>query len=235
MDDLDRVFQRLLQNLKARSPERVDRPFTVAELYEQIIPYRHNRRELGIETNQDYEVAVMRLLAGERGYVLGDDAMQDALKKELASANPDTGAFREYATTQISIAPDAAQGKPDRARTPAAERPAVAAVGGGGGNTTGVAATAAVTETAQLDQRVPPHGDVLPVAARPAKAPAFAGVGELNAPQGCRYCSGTLPEGKNVVFCPHCGQNLSVNQCPACGTEMEQGWKFCIGCGRPNS
>ncbi len=228
MDDLDRVFQRLVQNIRSRSPDQLGLPFTVAELYEQLIPYRHNRRELGIETNQDYEIAVMRLLAGERGYIVGDDAMQDSLKQEIASQNPDTGAFREYATTQISIAPDALEKQASRSRTPAAQRPAAPPP------PAGVAASASVQDTATLDKRVQ-DGDSTPPAARPAKAAPLGGVGELNAPQGCRYCSGTLPEGRAVTFCPHCGQNLSLNQCPACGTEMEARWKFCIGCGRPNT
>ena len=228
MDDLDRVFQRLVQNIRSRSPDQLALPFTVAELYEQLIPYRHNRRELGIETNQDYEIAVTRLLAGERGYIVGDDAMQDSLKKEIASQNPDTGAFREFATTQISIAPDALEKQASRTRTPAAQRPAAASPAAG------IAASAAVTDTAKLDKRVL-DGDNTPPASRPAKPAAIGTVAELNAPQGCRYCSGTLPEGRAVTFCPHCGQNLSLNQCPACGTEMEQGWKFCIGCGRPNT
>ncbi|HUR92009.1 MAG TPA: zinc ribbon domain-containing protein [Gemmatimonadaceae bacterium] len=233
MDDLDRVFQRLVQNIRSRSPDQLGLPFTVAELYEQLIPYRHNRRELGIETNQDYESAVMRLLSGERGYIVGDDAMQDSLKKEIASQNPDTGAFREFGTTQISIAPDALEKQASRMRTPAAQRPAAPPP------PPGVAATAAISDTATLDKRV--QGDSPPPASRPAKPPALVGVAgvasgsELNAPQGCRYCSGTLPEGKSVTFCPHCGQNLSLNQCPACGAEMERGWKYCIGCGRPNA
>lgn len=234
MDDLDRVFQRLVQNIKSRSPEQVSLPFTVAELYEQLIPYRHNRRELGIETNQDYEVAVMRLLSGERGYIAGDEAMQDSLRKEIASPNPDTGAFREFATTQISIAPDALEGRPDRSAASAAQRPAVAAVGGAGGGVAGVAASTGARDTAQLDQRVQDGGSP-PAAARPAQPGASGTARDAGAPQGCRYCSGTLPEGRTVTFCPHCGQNLALNQCPACGTEMEHGWKFCIGCGRPNS
>ena len=48
----------------------------------------------------------------------------------------------------------------------------------------------------------------------------------------CRYCSGTLPEGRQLTFCPHCGQDLTVQQCPACSTELELGWKFCTTCGR---
>ncbi|MGI8619201.1 MAG: double zinc ribbon domain-containing protein [Gemmatimonadaceae bacterium] len=232
MDDLDRVFQRLVQNIKSRSPEQLTLPFTVAELYEQLIPYRHNRRELGIETNQDYEIAVMRLLSGERDYIVGDEAMQDSLKQEIASRNPDTGAFREFATTQISISPEALEKQATRSRTPAAQRPAAAPQGGG--TAAGVAATSAVRDTATLDQRVQ-DGEATPPAARPGKVPDSGAAGRPGEPQGCRYCSGTLPEGKTVVFCPHCGQNLAVNQCPACGTEMERGWKFCIGCGRPNS
>ncbi len=198
MDDLDRVFQRLVQNIKSRSPDQVALPFTVAELHEQLVPYRHNRRELGIETNQDYEVAVMRLLSGERDYIVGGDAMQDSLKKEIASQNPDPGAFREFGTTQISISPAALHDKPHRPDAIAREDPT-------------------------------------PPTARPGKSVSAGAVADPGALQGCRYCSGTLPEGKTITFCPHCGQNLALHQCPACGTEMEQGWKFCIGCGRPNS
>jgi predicted amidophosphoribosyltransferase len=51
-------------------------------------------------------------------------------------------------------------------------------------------------------------------------------------PEGCRFCGGTLPEGRNVIYCPHCGNNLSVSRCPACGSELEKGWKFCATCGR---
>lgn len=48
----------------------------------------------------------------------------------------------------------------------------------------------------------------------------------------CRFCNGSLPGGRRITFCPHCGQNLTVQHCPACGTELEMGWKFCTTCGR---
>jgi predicted amidophosphoribosyltransferase len=35
-----------------------------------------------------------------------------------------------------------------------------------------------------------------------------------------------------VTFCPYCGENLTVRRCPACSTELEAGWRFCITCGR---
>jgi len=103
MDDLDRLFQRLVHNIRFRSPEYLTVPFTVQELYETLVPYRHHRRELGIDTNQDYETAVARLLSGERGYVHTDPALQDKLKQELASVNPDPGVFRDDATSRVSL------------------------------------------------------------------------------------------------------------------------------------
>jgi len=48
----------------------------------------------------------------------------------------------------------------------------------------------------------------------------------------CRYCGGNMPPGRQVTFCPHCGQNMTVTQCPACSAELEVGWKYCPTCGR---
>jgi predicted amidophosphoribosyltransferase len=48
----------------------------------------------------------------------------------------------------------------------------------------------------------------------------------------CHYCGGELPDGRRITFCPHCGQNLTIQHCPACSTELELGWKFCTTCGR---
>jgi hypothetical protein len=50
--------------------------------------------------------------------------------------------------------------------------------------------------------------------------------------RGCRYCGCRLPEGRVITFCPHCGHDLTKRQCPACSTEMEMGWSFCVTCGR---
>ena len=103
MDDLDRLFQRLVHNIRNGHAEYLSVPFTVQELYDTLVPYRHYRRDLGIETNQDYEAAVTRLLSGEKGYVRADKAMQDRLKKEMESPHADVGAFRDYAETRISL------------------------------------------------------------------------------------------------------------------------------------
>ena len=109
MDDLDRLFQRLVHNIRNGHAEYLSVPFTVSELYDTLVPYRHYRRDLGIETNQDYEAAVTRLLSGEKGYIRADQAMQERLKKELESSHTDLGAFRDYGDTRIALAPDAVE------------------------------------------------------------------------------------------------------------------------------
>lgn len=50
--------------------------------------------------------------------------------------------------------------------------------------------------------------------------------------RGCRYCGGRLPDGRRATFCPHCGMDLTKRQCPACSTELDAGWQFCVTCGR---
>ncbi len=96
MDDLDRMFRRLLQNVRDGYPNYLTRPFEISELYQNLIPYRHNRRELEIETNEDYELALVRMLSGERGYVRADEAVQRAMQQELRSPNPNPSSFRAF-------------------------------------------------------------------------------------------------------------------------------------------
>ena len=251
MDELDRMYRRLVQNVRTGFPDLLGRPFEVAELYTTLIPYRHNRRELELDTNQDYEHALLRLLSGERGYLVGDPQMQSDLRSEIESPNPDLSKFRAYATTMISIAPDGLR----NVEPPALRRP-------GSGGTAAIPASAAppaaAAQTAMADRptlgvpdqsaaaRQPATRPAAPAASAPAAPsaaapppiistqPAMSTMGQRSivASGNCRYCNGALPEGRNITFCPHCGQNLTVQNCPACGTELDVGWKFCTTCGR---
>lgn len=51
-------------------------------------------------------------------------------------------------------------------------------------------------------------------------------------PCGCRYCGNRLPEIRPMTFCPHCGMDMTKRQCPACSTELDVNWRFCVTCGR---
>lgn len=232
MDDLDRVFHRLVSNIRHRHSEYLTMPFTVQELYETLIPYRHHRRELGIETNQDYEIAVSRLLSGERDYLLADQSMRDKLKAEIGAGHGDPGAFREFANSKVSLAPEALRriraltvGADDAPADPASAAP--------------VKTPAPVNATFPVASPAPPAAPQsapapvsAPIEASKAAPAALSSMMNASVPEGCRFCGGTLPEGRSVIYCPHCGNNLSVSRCPACGSELEKGWKFCVTCGR---
>ena len=190
MDDLDRLVRLLVQNVRNSHPQYLSQPVEVSELYQTLIPYRHNRTELEIETNQDYEAALCQLLSGERGYATGDAAMQDAMRKELSSPNPNTAVFRDYAAARVTLTSEAVRHFAD--------------------------------SPTSLQRGAPSSTPRASSAATTANSAAGA----------CRYCGGTLPDGRRVLFCPSCGQNLMVPRCPACGTELEIHWKYCITCGR---
>jgi hypothetical protein len=126
MDDLDRLFRRLVHNMRAEYPAYLTSPFPVAELYQSVIPYRHNRVALEMEVHEDYEVALTRLLSGERGYVVSDPAMQQGLAAVLSTGK---GAitYRTYAAALIEVAADAIR-KLDADLARSGERPLTPAV-----------------------------------------------------------------------------------------------------------
>src|SRR5439155_635435 len=103
-DDLDRLFERLVSVLADDAPGRLAVPFPAAEVYERLVPYRSNRSTLKVATHQDYEMAVLRLLSGERGYVsLDPGEVQEALRRETADVNPDPGLFRQFPDAILSL------------------------------------------------------------------------------------------------------------------------------------
>jgi hypothetical protein len=53
------------------------------------------------------------------------------------------------------------------------------------------------------------------------------------APPRCHHCAGSLPAGRPVRFCPHCGRNLVPLQCIRCRADLEPEWRHCVLCGHP--
>src|SRR5438034_8987801 len=103
-DDLDRLFERLVRVLAQDAPGRLAIPCPAAEVYERLVPYRSNRSTLKVATHEDYEMAVMRLLSGERGYASLDlPDVQEALGREAKESNPDTGLFRQFPQAILSL------------------------------------------------------------------------------------------------------------------------------------
>ncbi len=229
MDALDLLFRRLV--LSAQAVGVLDRPLELGEILDRLAPYSAARRDGKIETHDDYQHLVMRLVAGERDLVFADDLMQDDLRAELASPNPDLAVLRTYLNAKVRLSTGAIQQvlAGDTAidltpPTPMKPGPAVRAS----------KPVSAVTAAAREPGAEAPSGPIAEPMTMPRDNSALfeALGGNGTGSGGCPYCAQPLPEGRTVKFCPCCGQNLLVKRCPGCSAEIEQGWKFCVTCGR---
>jgi hypothetical protein len=105
MDSVDRMFNVLVRALRAESPPADAKAFTAGDLHDRILPYRHFRRELALETNREYELTLMQLLSGARGYLDVDEMLKDVLGKELNLPAPDPSRLRDVSDAQASVNP----------------------------------------------------------------------------------------------------------------------------------
>jgi hypothetical protein len=233
MDELDRMFRRLVHNVRGGFPDLLTRSFEVSTLHQTLVPYRLNRTELAIDSAEEYELTLMRLLAGTRGLMSGDPDMQAAIQAELESPNPDLSLFRAWSTATVSINAGALRALDNLSgtavRTPSPVGATRQADMAGRATLEVPASAAASTSAAASGPR-----SVQPVLSPPVTRPVLfsPATNPQSTATGCRYCGGELPDGREVHFCPHCGQNLTIKQCPACSTELEVEWQYCISCGR---
>lgn len=101
---LERFHRALIEEIQTQRPEYLTQPFTVAEIYQNLVPYGSHRDRIGVEMNGDYEDALVRLLAGEGGYlILDSEAALQKLRSELDAKNPNTGVYREYAAVDVRL------------------------------------------------------------------------------------------------------------------------------------
>ena len=239
MDNLDRMFRHLARTVRAKQPQYLSQPFTVAELHQSILPYRLHRRELGLETNEDYEITLTELLSGARDYLIVDESMRERLRAELAAKNPDPTAFKQFSTSTVAISPNALrslEAGPDDGSTPLAVealRPSPMTAATPVASAPPPVASAPQPPTLKTAPRPAPSADAASPRLSTSRSPIGSRAVVANAGERCRYCNELLPAGRTITFCPHCGQNLTVVNCEACGTELEVGWKFCPICGRP--
>ena len=103
---LERFHRALIEEIQTQRPEYLTGPFTVAEIYQNLVPYGSHRDRIGVEMNGDYEDALIRLLAGEGGYiVLDSEAALQALQAEVQRSNPNTGMYRDFAAVDVRLNP----------------------------------------------------------------------------------------------------------------------------------
>lgn len=210
MDPVDRLYWRLVEVLCKDGADPAARPLTIAEVYQQLIPYRQVRSELGIHELAAYEHALLRLLAGERGHVLVNSAaVREELERELASPNPILGIYRDYAAEGLWLNPaprGSAPARPDDSES-----------------------VPAATETPEAVSSAPEIA-----LSPPLSAPVVTRV-PPPPPPSCRSCRMHLPPGRDARFCPFCGAIQGPVPCKECGVDVEPEWSYCIGCGVPRT
>ena len=104
---LGRFHRALVREIRTKNPELIHAPFTVAEIYQDLVPYRTHRDEIGVEMNADYEHALLRLLSGEGDYLsIESTTARQELRDELASPTPNTGLYRDFAAADVHLNPE---------------------------------------------------------------------------------------------------------------------------------
>ena len=93
MNDADLILERfhrtLIEEIQTQRPEYLTGPFTVAEIYQNLVPYGSHRDRIGVRINGDYEDALLRLLAGEGGYLILESEPARLLDRLRAYSPPE--------------------------------------------------------------------------------------------------------------------------------------------------
>ena len=180
LDDLDRLAFRLERTITNRFPELRSTGFRLMDLEESLLPFRDARREMANGELAAWELAILRLVSGERGYVKADARLARHATLAINSASPRLSLVKEWSSATLLL----------------------------GGKRAPKAADSGASSSDKVSK---------PNVSSNAKC--------------CRHCNGRLPADRGS-FCPHCGLDLNVRQCPACSAKLEIGWRYCTTCGR---
>lgn len=227
---IERFHEVLVEAIRERAPSYLDSRFTVADIYQFLIPYRTHRDRLGVAMNGDYEDTLLRLLAGDGEFlILDSEPARRRIREELRTGNPHTGIYREFAAVEVRLNPSQLSGGP------AAPMP------GNGGPLTGEVETLGAVPVEPGEAPIQPN-EVGQILDSPPDGPALqasdddeASADTPSTPSSCPDCLQPLPIRESVRFCPHCGANTLERPCKSCGEILDRGWRFCVACGEPTS
>lgn len=236
MTELERFAAVLLAEWQATSG-RAEAPLGVEALLERVLPYKQARRLLALETSEDYEALVLRLIGGEGGLVTAEPGEAgDIARTVMAAKVPDldilqrlreaTIAFTDEAVSRLEgvrplPSPGASRDRTDPAAAPDAPPPA--------GN-------APPPAERVFPIRRPPEPTISTATPSPAGEPApppefLTGVAFTPPSGSCWDCGAVLPPNRTVNFCVECGADQRTPQCASCGATVERHWKHCPECG----
>lgn len=236
--ELERLFRELVNAIRASDPSRLHQPHRLRDIQYGLVPYRSVRHTLELSCSEDHEMLLLRLCAGEGGYLTMADAdARRAFSEEAAGINADLGLLQVYGDIEVRLEDQAinrsmtdreqelAYRPPDVAPAPAQDEDHDPAVEDLEDADAGTEATTIPEPEPEPSVETPAPSfelspDDEPTTTEEAKP----------APQ-CAYCGGSLPANRQANFCPHCGQDLTVIRCAQCSAELDYGWRHCIVCG----
>lgn len=230
MTDLERFAAVLLAEWQAESG-RADLPINVGGLLDRILPYRTARKALALESSEDYELLVLRLIAEEGALVTtAPNEAAEMARETLASKIPDLDVMALLRSASLTLTDDAVARLDGVRPLPPTH--------------------AAPVEPPPPSRPTPPEG-VLPLHRAPEVAdatavatpptprapveppPAFLTKVAFTPPDAsCWQCSAALPTGRTVSFCVECGADQRAPRCRSCGASIEAHWKHCPECGQ---
>ncbi len=227
LDDLDRLAFRLSRTIRTQYPQLLALGFTLGDLEERLLPFREVRREMADAGTHAFEAALLRLVAGDRGYVMAEPALQSACRLALTFPSPTLSMVRAWATSTLQLN-QSARAATDSGPGVCTEPPV------GRRSSSGAVPTQPAYD---------PEHELFPA---PRDGAAVVGRGHLAATVGdrtperaahavppcCRFCDNRLPQGRPVTYCPYCGMDLTKRHCAACSTELAVHWRYCVTCGR---
>lgn len=222
MDDLDRLAFRLVRTVRNSYPHLLTQEFTLTDLEERLLPFRDARREMSDTGPEAWEVTVLRMVSGEREYLTTDADLQLACRQALALDSPTLALVRPWSTATLRLG--------SSATTVGAERVSAAPTDPFSATAVGFEFSSSALRLATPASAVRPRP--APEVPAPTAGPNRSTPGAVLKSCGCRFCGGKLPGERKLTFCPHCGVNLTMRQCPACSTELDVNWRYCVTCGR---
>jgi RNA polymerase subunit RPABC4/transcription elongation factor Spt4 len=229
---VSRLHHALVDAIRQNRPMQASQPISVAEIYQELVPYRNVRSLLGVEMNADYEYALLRLLAGEGGYARLEPAeAREALRLEIGSPNPNVSLYRKFAGCDVwldldavPVAPPPVQSYPGGAQ-PAAGSPVEAEDGLPAFPTVRAPSARSPFVYSQIEE-----ANGRQEAAQEELARTWPEEDNVNS-RTCGFCNEPLPQERAVNFCPFCGADQRNLPCASCGEVLESGWRFCPSCG----
>ncbi len=233
MTSLDPLFRILVRALSEQEPPRIHQPISINELMDGLLPYRLVRRELGVDSADDYETLLLRLCAGEGDFVQADPAAQAALQAELKKPLPDLACLRVYGDTHIVLRTDplmsVMEDIPEERYAPPYEPTQAPAMAREESAEAEGAAAPPVDDAWEPDPVFEANASAVTPQEPDVSAIPPASLDKTQV--RCPFCGGILPPRMLINFCPHCGMGQDVGACRTCGADMDVGWRYCVSCG----